>query len=57
MKKAEVHKISEQHLVGAILPGQLKIMSLCRIKRSDIAELIDAEFVKRKKASKRVDFN
>ena len=38
------------------LPKQLQAMSLGQVRRADIAEIIDAEFVKRKQASKRVDF-
>ena len=44
-------------MTGVVLPAQLKAMSLGRIRRSDIAEIIDAEFVKRKREAKKVDFN
>ena len=52
-----MHKQAINHTTGATLPAQLKAMSIGKVRRSDIAEIIDAEFVKRKKSSKRVDFN
>ena len=56
-KKDEVCKKAEKHVVGVTLPLQLKAMSIGRVRRSDIAETIDAQFVKRKMLCQRVDFN
>ena len=56
-KQAQVRKSAEQHLIGTLLPSQLKSMSIGHVRRADIAEIIDSEFVKRKKAGKKVDFN
>ena len=55
-KRLEIFRKAEQHIVGVALPSQLQAMSLGQIRRADIAEVIDAEFVKRKQLSKRVDF-
>ena len=56
-KQQEVHQKAESHLMGVLLPSQLKAMSLGRIRRADVCEKITSEFVKRREASKKVDFN
>ena len=43
--------------MGATLPSKLRAMSVGRVRRVDLTEIIDAEFVKRKMTAKKVDFN
>lgn len=42
-----MHKQADNHTTGTTLPAQLKAMSIGKVRRADIAEIIDAEFVKR----------
>ena len=52
-----MYKKAITHAVGISLPSQLRAMSLAQVRRCDLTEIIEAEFVQRRKESKKVDFN